>query len=63
MVCTTGPDEGTTVLTDSPAFRSFSADDPDMARTFYEQTLGLPVALIAWFCDPAGNVFSVMQEG
>jgi len=124
------------VLTDSPAFSGFSVDDPDAARRFYEETLGLRVAegemggllrlqlggdtevlvypkpnhvpatftvlnfpvpdvekavdeltargvefqryenpptdakgimraggpLIAWFTDPAGNVFSVIQQ-
>jgi catechol 2,3-dioxygenase-like lactoylglutathione lyase family enzyme len=125
------------VLTDSPAFSGFSVNDPEAARRFYEDTLGLrvsavpemggllrlhlgsgaevlvygkadhtpatftvlnfPVAeieravdeltgrgvrfehyenpptdekgimraggpLIAWFTDPAGNVFSVMQQ-
>jgi catechol 2,3-dioxygenase-like lactoylglutathione lyase family enzyme len=124
------------VLTDSPAFSGFSVNDPDAARRFYEDTLGLRVAdggmggllrlqlgggkevvvypksdhvpatftvlnfpvpdvekavdelasrgvefqhyehpptdekgimraggpLIAWFTDPAGNVFSVMQR-
>jgi catechol 2,3-dioxygenase-like lactoylglutathione lyase family enzyme len=111
------------VLTDSPAFSSFSVDDLDRARRFYEETLGLRVAdvpemdgllrlhlgggaevlvyakpdhapatftvlnfpvvqfeqyenpptdakgimrdggpLIAWFTDPAGNLFSVIQQ-
>jgi catechol 2,3-dioxygenase-like lactoylglutathione lyase family enzyme len=125
------------VLTDSPAFSGFSVDDLDVARRFYEETLGLRVAdmpemggllrlhlgggvdvlvyakpdhapatftvlnfpvpdiekavdelgargvrfqhyenpptdpkgimraggpLIAWFTDPAGNVFSVIQQ-
>ena len=124
------------MLTDSPAFSGFSVDDPDAARRFYEETLGLRVAegemggllrlqlggdtevlvypkpnhvpatftvlnfpvpdvekavdeltargvefqryenpptdakgimraggpLIAWFTDPAGNVFSVIQQ-
>ena len=35
--------EGTTVLTDSPAFSGFSVDDADRARAFYEDTLGLRV--------------------
>jgi catechol 2,3-dioxygenase-like lactoylglutathione lyase family enzyme len=126
------------MLADSPAFSGFSVDDPDRARAFYEEVLGLPVSevvgargsalrlrlgsgadvfaytkpdhepasftvlnfpvpdiaatvdalaargvtfqryqdmpfdergimtgggpLIAWFTDPAGNVFSVMQQ-
>lgn len=124
------------MLTDTPAFSGFSVDDPDAARRFYEETLGLRVAdagmggllrlqlgggtevvvypkpnhvpatftvlnfpvpdvekavdeltargveflhyehpptdakgimraggpLIAWFTDPAGNVFSVIQQ-
>ncbi len=38
------------MLTDSPAFSGFSVDDPEKARTFYEETLGLPVTLVegAW---------------
>ena len=32
------------MLTDSPAFSSFSVDDLDRARRFYEETLGLRVA-------------------
>jgi predicted enzyme related to lactoylglutathione lyase len=31
------------VLTDSPAFNGISVDDVDRARTFYGETLGLPV--------------------
>jgi catechol 2,3-dioxygenase-like lactoylglutathione lyase family enzyme len=126
------------VLTDSPAFSGFSVDDPETARDFYENILGLRIStvegprgsslrvhlgsgadvfvytkpdhtpaaftelnfpvpdihaavdelagrgvtfqryegmpfdergimtgggpLIAWFTDPAGNVFSVMQQ-
>ena len=124
------------MLTDTPAFSGFSVDDPDAARRFYEETLGLRVVdggmggllrlqlgggtevvvypkpghvpatftvlnfpvpdvekavdemtargveflryerpptdekgimraggpLIAWFTDPAGNVFSVIQQ-
>ena len=34
------------MLTDSPAFSGFSVDDPDRARRFYEETLGLPVSLV-----------------
>ena len=34
------------MLADSPAFSGFSVDDPDTARQFYEQTLGLPVAVV-----------------
>jgi catechol 2,3-dioxygenase-like lactoylglutathione lyase family enzyme len=126
-----------TMLADSPAFSGFSVNDPEAARRFYEDTLGLRVSnvpdmggllrlhlgggtevlvyakddhtpasftvlnfpvpdieraveeltgrgvrfehyehpptdakgimraggpLIAWFTDPAGNVFSVMQQ-
>src|SRR5215212_8751552 len=36
--------EGTTVLSDSKAFSGFSVDDPDAARRFYEDTLGLRVS-------------------
>jgi catechol 2,3-dioxygenase-like lactoylglutathione lyase family enzyme len=36
----------TTVLTDSPAFSGFSVDDPDRARAFYEETLGLRVSVV-----------------
>jgi catechol 2,3-dioxygenase-like lactoylglutathione lyase family enzyme len=32
------------VLTDSPAFSSFSVDDVDRARSFYTEALGLRVA-------------------
>ena len=31
------------MLADSPAFSGFSVDDPGKARSFYEETLGLPV--------------------
>jgi len=34
------------VLTDSPAFSGFSVDDPDKARRFYEETLGLRVSVV-----------------
>ena len=34
------------MLADSPAFSGFSVDDPDKARTFYEETLGLPVTVV-----------------
>lgn len=34
------------MLTDSKAFSGFSVDDPEKARAFYEQTLGLPVTLV-----------------
>ena len=34
------------MLTDSPAFSGFSVDDPERARAFYEETLGLPVTLV-----------------
>ncbi len=34
------------MLTDSKAFSGFSVDDPEKARAFYEETLGLPVTLI-----------------
>jgi predicted enzyme related to lactoylglutathione lyase len=34
------------VLTDSLAFSGFSVDDPEKARAFYEETLGLPVTLV-----------------
>jgi catechol 2,3-dioxygenase-like lactoylglutathione lyase family enzyme len=129
--------EAMTMLSDSPAFSGFSVDDPETARRFYEETLGLRVShvpemdglmrlhlgsgaevlvyakddhtpasftvlnfpvrdveatvdalsargvrferyenpptdekgimraggpLIAWFTDPAGNVFSVIQQ-
>ena len=40
------------MLADSPAFSGFSVDDSDAARTFYEETLGLPVAVIE---GPRGN--------
>ena len=32
------------MLADSPAFSGFSVDDPDRARAFYEEVLGLPVS-------------------
>jgi catechol 2,3-dioxygenase-like lactoylglutathione lyase family enzyme len=34
------------VLTDSPAFSGFAVDDPDAARRFYEETLGLRVDVV-----------------
>ena len=34
------------MLADSPAFAGFSVDDPDRARRFYEQTLGLRVSSV-----------------
>jgi catechol 2,3-dioxygenase-like lactoylglutathione lyase family enzyme len=34
------------VLTDSPAFSGFAVDDPDKARRFYEDTMGLRVSLV-----------------
>jgi catechol 2,3-dioxygenase-like lactoylglutathione lyase family enzyme len=34
------------VLTDSPAFSGFAVDDPDKARRFYEDTLGLRVSVV-----------------
>jgi catechol 2,3-dioxygenase-like lactoylglutathione lyase family enzyme len=34
------------VLADSPAFSGFSVDDPEKARTFYEETLGLRVSVV-----------------
>ena len=34
------------MLTDSPAFSGFSVDDPDKARRFYEETLGLRVSVV-----------------
>ena len=34
------------MLTDSPAFSGFSVDDPEKARAFYEETLGLPVTVV-----------------
>jgi catechol 2,3-dioxygenase-like lactoylglutathione lyase family enzyme len=34
------------VLTDSPAFSGFSVDDPEKARRFYEDTLGLRVSVV-----------------
>ena len=34
------------MLTDSPAFSGFSVDDLDKARAFYEDTLGLRVAVV-----------------
>jgi len=34
------------VLTDSPAFSGFAVDDPDKARHFYEDTLGLRVSVV-----------------
>jgi len=34
------------VLTDSPAFSGFSVDDPETARRFYEDTLGLRVSAV-----------------
>jgi predicted enzyme related to lactoylglutathione lyase len=34
------------VLADSPAFSGFSVDDPGKARAFYEETLGLRVAVV-----------------
>ena len=34
------------MLTDSPAFSGFSVDDPERARAFYEDTLGLRVSVI-----------------
>ena len=34
------------MLTDSPAFSGFAVDDPDKARHFYEDTLGLRVSVV-----------------
>ena len=34
------------MLTDSPAFSGFAVDDPDKARQFYEDTLGLRVSVV-----------------
>jgi predicted enzyme related to lactoylglutathione lyase len=34
------------MLTDSPAFSGFSVDDPEAARRFYEETLGLRVTVV-----------------
>ena len=34
------------MLTDSPAFSGFSVDDPEKARHFYEDTLGLRVSVV-----------------
>ena len=34
------------MLTDSPAFSGFAVDDPDKARRFYEDTLGLRVSVV-----------------
>lgn len=34
------------MLTDSPAFSGFAVDDPDKARQFYEETLGLRVSVV-----------------
>ena len=34
------------MLTDSSAFSGFSVDDPDKARRFYEETLGLRVSVV-----------------
>ena len=34
------------MLTDSPAFSGFSVDDPEKARAFYEETLGLRVSVV-----------------
>jgi catechol 2,3-dioxygenase-like lactoylglutathione lyase family enzyme len=38
--------EAMTMLSDSPAFSGFSVDDPETARRFYEETLGLRVAAV-----------------
>jgi predicted enzyme related to lactoylglutathione lyase len=38
--------EGNLVLTDSPAFSGFSANDLEKARSFYEDTLGLRVTVM-----------------
>ncbi len=40
------------MLTDSPAFSGFAVDDPDAARRFYEETLGLRVDVVE---GPRGN--------
>src|SRR3954465_10100021 len=37
---------GEPVLADSPAFSGFSVDDPEKARAFYEETLGLRVSVV-----------------
>ena len=34
------------MLADSPAFSGFAVDDPEKARAFYEETLGLPVSVV-----------------
>ena len=34
------------MLTNSPAFSGFSVDDPERARRFYEETLGLRVSTV-----------------
>ena len=34
------------MLSDSPAFSGFSVNDPDKARKFYEETLGLRVSVV-----------------
>jgi catechol 2,3-dioxygenase-like lactoylglutathione lyase family enzyme len=52
------------------AFSGFSVDDPDAARRFYGETLGIEVAdaggpglltLQLAFKDPAGNILSVLE--
>ena len=40
------------MLAESQAFSGFSVDDPEQARAFYEETLGLPVTVIE---GPRGN--------
>jgi catechol 2,3-dioxygenase-like lactoylglutathione lyase family enzyme len=45
------------MLADSPAFSGFSVDDPEAARTFYTDTLGLPVE------DRPGGMFALKLAG
>lgn len=45
------------MLADSPAFGGFSVDDPEAARTFYEDTLGVPVE------DGANGMFTLKLAG
>ena len=45
------------MLADSPAFSGFSVDDPEAAKAFYTDTLGIPVE------DRSGGMFALKLAG
>ena len=45
------------MLADSPAFSGFSVDDPEAAKAFYTDTLGIPVE------DRPGGMFALKLAG